>query len=141
MVEHEAYAAACSERTAAFGEIAADIGNCSGIVVCSSLHKECDTERTVSFESNLLEITEALVGSLLDGSFDIVLRHVLVSCLCDEGAETRVADNIRTALLDCDCNFLSDFGERFGHVAPTFHLSLFSELKSSSHNLICFRFC
>ena len=58
VVEHEAYATAGSERTSALCEIAADIGNCSGIVVCSSLYKECDTERTVSFEGNLLEITE-----------------------------------------------------------------------------------
>ena len=49
VVEHEAYATAGSERTSALCEIAADIGNCSGIVVCSSLYKECDTERTVSF--------------------------------------------------------------------------------------------
>ena len=38
VVEHEAYATAGSERTSALCEIAADIGNCSGIVVCSSLY-------------------------------------------------------------------------------------------------------
>ena len=38
VVEHEVYATAGSERTSALCEIAADIGNCSGIVVCSSLY-------------------------------------------------------------------------------------------------------
>lgn len=38
VAEHEAYATAGSERTSALCEIAADIGNCSGIVVCSSLY-------------------------------------------------------------------------------------------------------
>ena len=136
MVEHEADTAASSECAAALCEITADIGHCSGIVVSCSLYEVSDSEWTISLESHLLEISKGLVGSLLDSSLDIVLRHVLVSCLSDKRTETRVTYNIRTALLNCDGNFLSDFGERLGHVAPTFHLSLFSELKRSSHNYL-----
>ena len=138
MVEHEAYTAAGAERAAALGEVAADIGHGPGIVVSGCFHEECNAERAVSLECNLLEIAESLVGGLLDGPLDIVLRHILVPGLCDEGTETRVADNIRSALLYGDGDFLSNLGEGLGHVAPTLHLPFFSELKCSSHIPKCY---
>ena len=77
VVEHEAYAAAGSERTAALGEVAADVGHGPGVVVGCGLDEICDSVRAVSFEYHLLEVSDTLVGSLLDSPFDVLLRHLL----------------------------------------------------------------
>ena len=134
MVEHEAYGAAGPQRTAALGEVASDICHGPGVVVGGCLDKESDAVRSVTLEHNLLEVTLVLLQSLLDCPLDILLRHILTSCLCHEGPETGVSGHIGTALLDGDGDFLADLGECLGHVAPSLEFSFLAEFKCSSHD-------
>ena len=134
VVEHEAYGAAGPQRTAALGEVASEICHGPGVVVGGRLDKESDAVRSVTLEHNLLEVTLVLLQSLLDCPLDILLRHILTSCLCHEGPETGVSGHIGTALLDGDGDFLADLGECLGHVAPSLEFSFLAEFKCSSHD-------
>ena len=89
--------------------------------------------RSISLKDNLLVIALILVACTLDGTLDVVFRHILAACCLKQSPETRVTGNIRTALFDGDGDFFSYFGECAGHVTPPFELPLFSELKCPSH--------
>ena len=134
MVEHESHGTAGLQGAAALGEVAADIGHGTGVVVRGGLYQIGDAEGAETFIDNLFEVAGLGLGGLLDGTFDVFLGHLLTLGLCDEGAETGVAGHFRTALLDGDGDFLAQFGKGFGHVAPTLHFAFLAEFKSSSHN-------
>ena len=133
MVEHEAHAAAGSERASALCEVASHIGYRTGVVVSRRLDEIGDSVRAVTLEHNLLEISLVLLKGSLDGLLDVVLRHVLASGLRHKGSEPGVADHVRSTLLYRDGDFLSDLGEGLCHVTPPLEFPFLSEFKRSSH--------
>ena len=133
MVEKERKAARRAERTTELIEVAAHVGNRTGIVVGSRFHHNSDTERTVSFVYDFLVVACILVGSLLDGAFNGVLRHIGCFCVLQEHTQAGVAGRVRASGFHRDSDFLTDFCERTRHVAPTFQFSRFAIFKSSSH--------
>ena len=89
--------------------------------------------RAIAFVDDLLEVSEGLVGGLLDGALDILLRHLFGTGLGQKGAEAGVAGHVRSAVLDGDGDLLAKLGEDAGHVAPALHLPFLAEFKRSSH--------
>ena len=133
VVEHEGYAAGGAEAAAELVEVAADVGHGAVGVVGSGLHEDGHAVGAVALVHHFLVVGLVLVGGLLDGAFDIFLRHVLTAGCLQQGAEARVAGHVGSAVLDGDGDFLADLGEGLGHVAPTLELSLLAEFKCSSH--------
>ena len=68
----------------------------------------------IALKYNLLEITLLGLGSLLDCTLDVLLRHLLHTCLCDEGAETRITCYFRAALSYSDGDFKEVVFEGYG---------------------------
>ena len=139
VVEHELNASACAEGAVVLVEVAADVGNRTGMVVSRGLYKICYTAWTITFIHYFLEITLVLFNSSLDSPVNVLLRHVLTLSRLDDCSQGRVIVRIRTAVLGCYGNFLSQTCEDAGHVAPSFELSFFSEFKCSSHRELFYR--
>ena len=87
----------------------------------------------VAFIDDLLEVADALVGRFLDGAFNVFLRHRFGAGLGHQGAQAGVAGHVRSALLDGNGDFLSEFREDAGHVAPSLQFPFLTEFKRSSH--------
>ena len=131
--EHKREAARGAEVAAKLVEIAAHVGYGASVVVGGSFHNDSDAKGAVSFVYDFLVVACILVGGLLDGAVDGVLRHVCSLGVSHEGTEARVGLRVRTAGLDGDGDFLTDFSECARHIAPSFQFSCFAIFKRSSH--------
>ncbi len=132
-VEHIVHAAGRAETAAELVEIGTDIGHRAVVVVRGALDQNGDAVRGASLENDFLVIGLILFGGTLDGALDVVLGHILATGRLQQSAKTRVARHIRTAGLDSNRDFLTDFGKGLGHMAPSLEFSFLAELKRSSH--------
>ena len=74
-----------------------------------------------------------LTHSVLDGTLNIVLRHVLALGVGDASTQCRIHVGVWTTSLNGNGNLLADLCECLGHVAPSFQLCSFTIFKCSSH--------
>ena len=134
VLEHEGYAAAVAQRTAAFVEVHPHIGHRAVGVVRRSLHEESDTVRAVSFVNDLLVVGGILLGGALDRTLHFLLRDVLRLGVLDENAQPRVRRRIGTRGFHSDFDLLAELGERAGHMSPTLQFAGLTVFKCSSHS-------
>ena len=116
-------------------EYAANVGNSTGRVIGQGVHEDCDAVRAVSFVSHALVVALILTHRVLDGAFDVVLRHVLALADGDNTTQCGVVLGFRTSCLHGNGNLLAQAGECLGHVAPSLQFGSFAVFKCSSHSL------
>ena len=63
--------------------------------------------RSITLVRNFFVVALVLAHRILDGTLDIVLRHILTLASSDDGTKTRVVLRLRTACLDSDGDFLA----------------------------------
>ena len=120
VLKQERKAARSAEVASVFVEIAAHISHSAGVVVGSSFHHDSDAIGAVAFIDDFLVVGVIFVGCFLDCSFHSVLRHVFSLCILHQGSKARVGVGVGTTCLCSNGDFLAEFGEYTGHIAPSF---------------------
>ena len=133
MVEEERQRALCAKVTVELVENRAHVAHGTGGVVGQSLDKHGNSVRSVAFVGHFLVLALVLAHRVLDGTFDVVFRHILALRIGDDGAECRVRVRIGTASLHGDGDLLTDLRKCLGHMAPSFQLCSLTIFKCSSH--------
>jgi hypothetical protein len=133
VVEEESQRTHCTKVAAKLVEYRTDIGNSTGRIVGQRIYKYSNAVRAVAFVCHALVVALVLTHCILDGTFDIVLRHVLTLTSGDNRTQCRVVFRFRTASLYGDGDLFAQTCKCFGHVAPSFQLGSFSIFKRSSH--------
>ena len=90
-----------------------DVARGSVSVIGKSLYDNGDTVGTVALVGDSLVISRVSVArSLLDDTVDVVVRHVVSLCLCDDIAKLGVYRRVSAAaFLDGYDKLTSDFGK------------------------------
>ena len=136
MVEKERQAAHRTEVAIELIEDAANVADSTCGVVGQSIHEDGNAVRAIAFIGHCLVVALVFTHCVLDSTLDVVLRHVLTLCRCDDGTQRRVVFGFRTASLHGNGNLLSDTCECLGHVAPALQFRCLTVFKCSSHSLI-----
>ena len=84
---------------------------CRNSVVGQTLYDNCHAVRTIALVyDGFVVVLVTLAGSLLDDTVDVVVRHVVGLCLCDQITQLGVAVGVGTAFLDANGDLSADLG-------------------------------
>ena len=109
LIEHKGYTARCANVAVALCERASDVGSGTVLVIGQGIDDDCDSAGAIAFVSNIFVINVAdVAGSLLNSSFNGVVRHVVGFCLCNDLCQLEVVRRVRTTLFYGNCNFSSE---------------------------------
>ena len=133
MIEEESETSHGAEVSAEFVENGAHVSNSPGRVVRQGIDEDGDAVWPVAFVGHGLIFALVFSESVLDGAFDVVLRHVLSLANGNYAAERGVHIWVGTAGFNGDGNLFSQSCKGFCHVAPTLQLCGLTIFKCSSH--------
>ena len=97
VVEEECERPHGSEVTAELVENRADVAHGAGGIVGERVDEDGHAVRTVTFIRHALILALVLAHGVFDGTFDVVLGHVLTLARSDDRAQRRIVFGFRTA--------------------------------------------
>ena len=102
------------------------------------IHEYGHTVRSVSLVGHALVVALILAHCILDGTLDVVLRHVLALAGSDNRTQCRVVFRFGSAGFHRNSNLFTQSCKGLCHVTPSFQFGSFSIFKRSSHWIVYF---
>ena len=133
MVEKKCQRTHCTQVSAEFVENGTHVRYGTGRVVGKCIYEYSYSVRAVSLIRHALIVTLVFTHRILDGTLDVILRHVFTLTSSDHRTECRVVFGFRTTCLYSNSDLFTQSCKCFSHVPPSFQLCGFSIFKCSSH--------
>ena len=87
VVEEERQRTCCTQVSAELVEDRTNVSNSTCSVVCQSINEDSHSVRAISLVCYFLVIAGILATSVLDGTSDVILRHVLTLTVSDDSTQ------------------------------------------------------
>ena len=124
LLEHVAYAAACTKVAAMLREHVTNVSSSTVTVISQAAYHHSNACRTIAFVSDFLEaLAFQSTCTLLDSTLNVVLRNVVSLSFGQSQLQLHVAGRVSAAHANCDSNLTADFGSNLA--AQCVSLTLF----------------
>ena len=112
LLEHPGNRVELTKMTTSSFENLPNLCNGSVTIVRGCLHKQRNATGAIALVVDLfINDPGKLARSPLDGTLDVVSRHVLGFCSCDRSAQPWIRFAVRTSLFGSDCDLLNQSRE------------------------------